>query len=150
MNEFTMIFRIIISALLGGIIGFEREVHGRPAGIRTQMLVCLGSTVFMIISILIAVKYKEFGPVDPTRIAAGVVTGIGFLGAGAIIRAGRSIHGLTTAASIWAVSAIGMAIGAGLYVIGFLATGVVIAVLFLSKVERQLELKKDDDGEKKK
>ncbi len=111
MNEFTMIFRIIISALLGGIIGFEREVHGRPAGIRTQMLVCLGSTVFMIISILIAVKYKEFGPVDPTRIAAGVVTGIGFLGAGAIIRAGRSIHGLTTAASIWAVSAIGMAIG---------------------------------------
>lgn len=97
--------KLLISAVLGGIVGYERETHERPAGLRTHVLVCLGATLFMILSI----SFRN----DPVRIAAQIVTGIGFLGAGTILHQGTTIKGLTTAASLWIVSAIGMAVGIG-------------------------------------
>jgi putative Mg2+ transporter-C (MgtC) family protein len=111
--------RLALAAALGGAIGFERELRDREAGFRTHMLVCIGSALFTIVS---AYGFREFLTsgdqvvrADPTRIAAQIVTGIGFLGAGAIIREGISVRGLTTAASLWIVAAIGMAVGAGWY-----------------------------------
>ena len=111
--------RLAVAAALGGAIGFERELRDREAGFRTHMLVCVGSALFTIVS---AYGFSEFltsgDPViraDPTRIAAQVVTGIGFLGAGAIIRQGLTIRGLTTAATLWVAAAIGIAAGAGFY-----------------------------------
>ncbi len=145
MDVMTMVIRMVLSGVLAGLIGFEREWHGRPAGFRTHMLVCIGSTLFTIVSILMAQAYSNIGASDPARIASNIVTGIGFLGAGAIIRGDASIQGLTTAASIWAVAAIGMAVGVGLYTIAVITTVIVLIVLFLSKFERHLELK-DDNG----
>ncbi len=141
MSNLVILVRIFVSVLLSGLVGFEREVHGRAAGLRTHILVCVGSTLFMITSILVALNYGSVGQVDPSRIAANVVTGIGFLGAGAIIRYGASIRGLTTAASIWAIAAIGLATGAGLYVAAGLTTIVVLAVLILSRLEERMDLK---------
>jgi putative Mg2+ transporter-C (MgtC) family protein len=141
MSNLVILVRIFVSVLLSGLVGFEREVHGRAAGLRTHILVCVGSTLFMITSILVALNYGSVGQVDPSRIAANVVTGIGFLGAGAIIRYGASIRGLTTAASVWAIAAIGLATGAGLYVAAGLTTIVVLAVLILSRLEERMDLK---------
>lgn len=123
--------RLVIAAALGLAIGFEREIHGHPAGLRTHMLVALGSALFTVLSI--RGFLGESGPgvaVDPTRIAAQIVSGIGFLGAGAILKDGIVIRGLTTAASLWATSAVGMAAGAGEYVIGIVATGVILVSLW--------------------
>jgi len=142
MTSLTILIRILVSALLGGLIGIERELHGCVAGLRTHILVCIGSTLFMLTSIVVAVNYGHVGETDPSRIAAGVVTGIGFLGAGAIIRYGASIRGLTTAASIWAVSAIGLAIGAGMYEAAGITTVVGLVILILSRLEERMELKK--------
>lgn len=142
MSLVVIVLRILLSALLGGLVGLEREIHGGDAGLRTHILVCVGSTLFMITSIAVAFNYSEFGGADPSRIAAGVVTGIGFLGAGAIIRYGTSIRGLTTAASIWAISAIGLAVGAGVYVAAVVSAVVVLAVLILSRLEERMELKR--------
>jgi putative Mg2+ transporter-C (MgtC) family protein len=140
--EFNVIFvRIMLACLMGGLVGLEREIHGCAAGLRTHILVCIGSALFMITSIEMAVMYKHLGPVDPTRIAAQVVTGIGFLGAGAIIRYGWSIRGLTTAASIWAISAIGLACGSGEYMPAAVTTVIVLGVLFLSRIEDYMESK---------
>ena len=118
-NNWHVVFRLGLAALLGGAIGVERELRDREAGIRTHLLVSLGSALFTIVS---AYGFHEFltggGSIvraDPTRIAAQIVTGIGFLGAGAIIREGLSVRGLTTAATLWVVAAIGMACGAGYY-----------------------------------
>ncbi|MGH2677187.1 MAG: MgtC/SapB family protein, partial [Actinomycetota bacterium] len=113
--DVELALRLLGAALLGGVIGLEREVRDQPAGFRTHMLVALGSCLFTLIS---AYGFGAFQgdpgvPYDPTRIAAQIVTGIGFLGAGAIIRSGMSVRGLTTAASLWVVAAIGMAVGAG-------------------------------------
>ncbi|MFC1548428.1 MgtC/SapB family protein [Candidatus Omnitrophota bacterium] len=141
MSNIVILVRIFVSALLSGLVGLEREIHGRAAGLRTHILVGVGSTLFMITSILVGLKYSHAGGVDPSRIAAQVVTGIGFLGAGAIIRYGASIRGLTTAASIWAMAAIGLAVGAGLYVAAGITTVVVLAVLILSRVEERMALK---------
>ncbi|MBU1895233.1 MAG: MgtC/SapB family protein [Candidatus Omnitrophota bacterium] len=141
MMSLTILIRILVSALLGGLIGFERELHGCAAGLRTHILVCMGSTLFMLTSIAVAVNYGHLGDTDPSRIAAGVVTGIGFLGAGAIIRYGASIRGLTTAASIWAVSAIGLAVGAALYEAAGITTVVTLAILILSRLEERMALK---------
>jgi putative Mg2+ transporter-C (MgtC) family protein len=115
--------------VLGAMIGAEREIHGHPAGIRTHMLVALGSGLFTVLSI------HGFGqgpgvPIDPTRIAAQIVSGIGFLGAGAILKDGIVIRGLTTAASLWATAAVGMAAGAGEYVIGAVGAGIVLISLW--------------------
>ena len=142
MTETVMLIRILLAAILSGLIGFERELNGCAAGLRTHILVSVGSAVFMITSIMVAASYGGVGAVDPSRIASGVVTGIGFLGAGAIIRYGSSIRGLTTASSIWAVSAIGLATGAGVYAAAALATVVSLAVLILSRWEETMSLKK--------
>jgi len=109
-----LIIRLAIATLLGGMLGLEREIHGRPAGLRTHLLVSLGAAAFMIMSPLVAGLNPGF-PGDPGRIAAQIVTGIGFLGAGAIVKEGVNIRGLTTAACLWVAAAIGMACGAGLY-----------------------------------
>ncbi|MGB2630755.1 MAG: MgtC/SapB family protein [Candidatus Omnitrophota bacterium] len=138
----VMLVRLFLAALFGAFVGLEREIHGRAAGLRTHILVALGSALFMITSLLVGASYGHLGDVDPSRIAAGVVTGIGFLGAGAIIRFGASIRGLTTAASIWAVAAIGLAVGTGLYVAAGFTTFLVVAVLFLSRLEERMELKR--------
>ena len=109
-----LIIRLAFATLLGGILGFEREIHGRPAGLRTHLLVSLGAAAFMMMSPLIA-NMTQNPPGDPGRIAAQIVTGIGFLGAGAIVKEGVNIRGLTTAACLWVAAAIGMACGAGLF-----------------------------------
>jgi putative Mg2+ transporter-C (MgtC) family protein len=139
MPFFTILLRIVLSMIMGGLVGLEREIHGCAAGLRTHILVCMGSALFMITSIEMSVLYGHLGAVDPTRIAAQVVTGIGFLGAGAIIRYGWSIRGLTTAASIWAVSAVGITVGAGLYTPAVITTTIVLAVLFFSRIEDYME-----------
>ena len=143
MSTLIIAARILLATVLSGIIGLERETHDKAAGFRTHILVCVGSTIFMITSLLMSLKYGHLGPVDPSRIAAGVVTGVGFLGAGAVMRSGASVHGLTTAASIWAVAAIGLAVGAGLYVVGIMGTAVVVLVLFLSGVKKRFGPWKD-------
>ena len=124
--------RLIVAAALGLAVGFEREIHGHPAGLRTHMLVASGSALFTVLS---AYGFRDFGanpaaPIDPTRIAAQIVSGIGFLGAGAILKDGIVIRGLTTAASLWATSAVGMAAGAGEYVIAAVATGTILVSLW--------------------
>jgi putative Mg2+ transporter-C (MgtC) family protein len=128
------LLRLVLAAALGGLVGFERELRDREAGIRTHLLVALGAALFTIIS---AFGFHEFlangGSVvraDPSRIAAQIVTGIGFLGAGAIIREGLSVRGLTTAATLWVVAAIGMACGAGYYWPAVAATLLTIVALW--------------------
>jgi putative Mg2+ transporter-C (MgtC) family protein len=122
--------RLILAAALGLAVGFEREIHGHPAGLRTHMLVAVGSALFTVISAYGFGAGSTVAPIDPTRIAAQVVSGIGFLGAGAILKDGIVIRGLTTAASLWATSAVGMAAGAGEYVIAAVATGVILVSLW--------------------
>lgn len=109
-----MIIRLVVATLLGGLLGLEREIHGRPAGLRTHLLVSLSAAAFMIMSPLFERITPNFTG-DPGRIAAQIVSGIGFLGAGAIVKEGVTIRGLTTAACLWVAAAIGMASGAGLY-----------------------------------
>lgn len=133
-----MIGRLFLASLLGGLIGLEREIHGRPAGFRTHLLVSLGSCLFVATSIEFYRIYGNFsgvGPVgvDPARVAAQVVTGIGFLGAGAIIREGSSIRGLTTAACLWIAAAIGLSCGAGLVIVPLVVTTISLATLLLLK-----------------
>jgi uncharacterized membrane protein YhiD involved in acid resistance len=117
--------RLLVAALLAGAVGLEREVHFKAAGFRTHMLVGLGSALFTVLSI------NAFGPSgDPGRVAAQIVTGIGFLGAGAIFKEGATVRGLTTAAGLWTVAAIGMAAGAGRLLLAAMATAVVLLVMF--------------------
>ena len=122
-----MALRILLAAALGAVIGYQRKRAGKPAGLRTHILICVGAALFTVVSIY------GFGITgDTARVAAGVVAGIGFIGAGAIIRGGEGIvAGLTTAATIWAVAAIGLAAGAGLYLVSAVTTVVVLIVLFL-------------------
>jgi putative Mg2+ transporter-C (MgtC) family protein len=125
--------RMLLAAILGAAIGLEREIHEHPAGMRTHLLVSLGSAIFTVLSIygFEGVGSGSVSPtVDPTRIAAQVVSGIGFLGAGAILKYGTSIRGLTTAASLWTAAAIGMAAGAGEWVIAAVGTFIVIFSLW--------------------
>lgn len=126
-SQFEIISRLILATLLGGLIGWEREMHARPAGFRTHILVSVGSTLFMLVSLYIHHLYLE---ADPARIASSIVSGIGFLGAGTIIREGVSVKGLTTAASLWTVSGIGMAVGGGFYFSALVTTTIVFIVLF--------------------
>ena len=131
-SDLEMIGRLVLAAVLGFLIGLERELAGQPAGERTHALASLGSAVFALISTM------AFPGSDPARVAAGVVTGLGFLGAGMILKEKeREIHGLTTAAGIWAVGGIGLAIGAGLYLLG--ATAAVLVGLLLA-LERLLKI----------
>lgn len=127
-----IVVRLLLGTLIGGIIGFERQVHGRPAGFRTHILVCVACVLLMLLSEhYYALNVRDSGYVraDPGRIAAGAITGIGFLGAGVVLKTGFSIQGLTTAACIWAVSAIGLSIGGGLYEAGILTFLITIVTL---------------------
>jgi len=142
MDPAEVILKLLLGTLLGGIIGFERQTHGRPAGFRTQLLVCVSCVLLMIISegyYIQGSSSVEFVRVDPTRIAAGAMTGVGFLGAGVILKSGASVQGLTTAACVWIVSAIGLAIGAGQYVagiVGFVIT--FVSLWFLRLLETRM------------
>ena len=124
-QELEMILRLLLAAALGLIIGLQREWKGKPAGVRTLTLISVGSALFAIIS--------EMGFVggDPSRIASGIVTGIGFLGAGAILHRQGGVEGLTTAAAICAIAGIGLAVGAGLYLIAIVVAAIALAVLFI-------------------
>jgi putative Mg2+ transporter-C (MgtC) family protein len=139
--ETAVLLRILLAALAGGIIGMEREKHGRPAGLRTHLLVSVGSCLMMVISEAFYLKYghlrmEDVVRVDPSRVAAQIVTGIGFLGAGVIIKDGLSVRGLTTAASLWVVAGLGMAFGMGLLVPALIGTAVVMfSLLVLKKLE---------------
>ncbi|MCD8194566.1 MAG: MgtC/SapB family protein [Tannerellaceae bacterium] len=128
-TPYTAAFKLFISFVLGAIVGFERQSRRREAGVRTFTLICMGSTAAMLISIWIPQCYPHFLNGDPGRIAAQVLTGIGFLGAGAIIQGRGSIHGLTTAACIWMVAVIGLAVGAGMYIPAFITTLFTVFVL---------------------
>ena len=123
------LWRVVVAAGLGGAVGLERELREREAGFRTHLLVSVGSCLFTLVS---AYGFREFGDstVDPTRIAAQIVTGVGFLGAGAIIRQGLAVRGLTTAATLWVVAAIGMASGAGYFSAAVITTALVLFSLW--------------------
>lgn len=126
-TEVIIVLRLLLAVALGGAVGYQRERSGKPAGLRTHVLISLGAALFTVASIY------GFGPAsDPARVAAGVLVGVGFLGAGIIMRTGEGIvAGLTTAATMWAVAGIGLAAGAGLYVASAVATALILIVLYL-------------------
>lgn len=134
-------FKLVLSMLLGSIVGFERGRRGQNAGVRTFSLISMGSALAMVLSVYVAEKY---GDGDPTRMAAQVISGIGFLGAGAIIQMKGSIRGLTTAAGIWMVSSLGMTVGASLYWVAVVATGLILFILVpLEKIEHRVSLRSE-------
>ena len=126
----SMAFKLLLAGILGGLVGYEREVHEHPAGLRTHILVCLGSALITLVSLSFSTTRS-----DPARIAAQVVSGIGFLGAGTILRQGSIVRGLTTAASLWAVAGIGMAVAIGgvYYSVAVIATGIVFVTLSIMR-----------------
>lgn len=127
-----VILRLLCAMFIGAVIGTERELTHRPAGMRTHMLVALGSCVVMMTSQMIFHQYRAFGATpDPARLSAQVITGVGFLGAGTILKEGPTIKGLTTAASVWAVACLGIAVGGGYYVLGISGTVCMIIILVL-------------------
>lgn len=138
-NAIEYIFRIILSAILGALIGYERQFKHKSAGLRTNILVCIGSCLIMILSNLLYEQVEGKTNADPARLAAQVVSGIGFLGAGAIIKEGVNVIGLTTAACIWVVSGVGLAVGAGYYIIAVFASLLVYIILeILSQMDSWL------------
>lgn len=145
-TDLEMAMRLLLTLTLSGLIGLERQVHRRDAGLRTHILVALGSCLIMLTSIYVFDIYKDAASLDPARIAAGVITGIGFLGAGAIIREPERVRGLTTAASLWIVAGIGLAVGIGFNKVAIYTTILVLIVLhFLRYVEGSLT-KEGKDG----
>jgi putative Mg2+ transporter-C (MgtC) family protein len=131
------VLRLLLSLVVGGLVGFERSWKREYAGLRTHILICLGSTLLMLLSVWIPEEYLGAKNGDPGRIAAQVVSGIGFLGAGSIIRLGNTIKGLTTAASLWFVAALGLAVGAGMYIPCCVALALALfALVVLDPVER--------------
>lgn len=134
----TIVLKLLLAATLGGMIGLEREIHRKPAGLRTNMFICLGSALFTILSTQVVSGTEH----DPGRIAAQIITGIGFIGAGAIIRERGTVVGLTTAATIFVVASVGMAVGMGLYVTSLFATVIILLALsILGWAEKRLSLK---------
>jgi putative Mg2+ transporter-C (MgtC) family protein len=138
-TELDMVIRLVLGFAAGAILGFERSSRRQVAGLRTHILISMGATLLMLLSIWIPQEFMDTRNGDPGRIAAQVVSGIGFLGAGAIIRLGNNIRGLTTAASLWFVAAVGLAVGAGMYLAAAIAevTGLV-TLLLLGKFERRI------------
>jgi putative Mg2+ transporter-C (MgtC) family protein len=128
LSDFEMIQRLLLSAGVGAVLGLEREWRLKSAGLRTHILIALGSTVFTLMSYELATGVPG---ADPGRLAAQIVTGIGFLGAGAIMRTDSGIHGLTTAATVWVNAALGVAVGAGEYHLAFIGAGVTVAALLI-------------------
>lgn len=138
-GEFEMALRLGLSFVAGGLIGFERSSRRQVAGLRTHILICVGATLLMLLSIWIPQEFMRGRGGDPGRIAAQVVSGIGFLGAGAILRLGNNVKGLTTAASLWLISAVGLAIGAGLYLAAGIALFISLFTLIaLDHLEKRL------------
>ena len=141
-SQYEMVLRLLLGAVIGGIIGYERQVHGRPAGFRTHILVCVACVLLMNASGYyhsLGVSEPAYLRADPGRIAAGAITGVGFIGAGVVLRTGFSIQGLTTAATIWMVSAIGLAVGEGLYLAGIVTTGITMfSLVVLRRIERRM------------
>lgn len=134
-ENYEIFIKIFLALFLGGMIGLEREIKGKAAGLRTNILICLGAAIMMIISVGIA-ENSSNPNADPARIAAQVVTGVGFIGAGTIIQSRGLIKGLTSAAVIWVVAGLGLAIGAGYYIFSFLVTFIILITLyFLEKIE---------------
>jgi len=139
-TQLDLVGRLLLAAVLAAAIGIEREIHDHPAGIRTHLLVGLGSGLFTVISI-VGFPATDGSSTDPSRVAAQIVTGIGFLGAGAILKYGPTVRGLTTAASLWAAAGIGMAAGAGLPILGLAATVIVLVSLWpLRLLSERVEL----------
>ncbi len=135
MTQFDIAVRLLLATGLGAVIGIERELHQKPAGLRTNILIAFGAALFTMVSIVLA------GPGGvPDRLAGNVVVGVGFLGGGALMRSGKNIHGMTTAATIWVNAAIGMAAGAGAFAMASIATAITLVVLaVLPAIEQYAE-----------
>ena len=131
MIELVIVMKIIIATLFGGVIGYEREISRKAAGLRTHILVCLGSTIFTILSL------QAFPGADTSRVAAYIIAGIGFIGAGTVIQTKEKIIGLTTAASLWITASIGMAIGSEFYILALITTIISYFTLKLGKIEKR-------------
>lgn len=131
------IFKLFLAVGLGALVGFERQLKDRPAGLRTHMLVSLGSAIFAVISLSFEI--------EPARVAAGIVAGIGFLGAGSIIAHKGHVRGITSAATLWVTAGIGLAIGVGQYSIGIICAVLVFAILLLRRIEERLPHHRDED-----
>ena len=144
LSDAELIRRLLTATILGALLGFERELGQKSAGLRTNILIAVGSAVFTLMS------YEMAGPgADPGRIAAQIVTGIGFLGAGAIMHRGSGVHGLTTAATIWVNAAVGVAAGGGEYHLAVIATGITLVVLQLLNPVERLIAKRSQHRERK-
>jgi len=148
-SDTQVVLRLVLALILTGVIGLERQLHRRTAGLRTHILVGLGSCLIMLTSLYVFDIYISKVALDPSRIAAGVITGIGFLGAGAIIREPEGVKGLTTAASLWVVAGIGLAVGCGFYLASIVTTILAfLALFFLRRVEdiilSRLEIKENN------
>ncbi|MEI6634089.1 MAG: MgtC/SapB family protein [Chlamydiota bacterium] len=129
-TTWQIVIRMLVTAVLGGLVGLERERHNQPAGLRTHIILAIGSTLAMCVSINLAMQFHPLAPNgDPARLAAQVLSGIGFLGAGAILRYGTNVRGLTTAASLWTIAVVGLAVGAGHYIPAIAATVLLFGVL---------------------
>jgi putative Mg2+ transporter-C (MgtC) family protein len=142
-EEVVILVRVLAAVLVGALIGFERTFHGRPAGFRTHALVCVASSLLMLVTVYqnqwMTVMPLDAIRTDPTRMAQGIMTGIGFLGAGVIFKEGLTVRGLTTAASIWVTAAIGILLGIGFYFAGILGAAAALAILAAFRfLERRL------------
>ena len=135
-TEVELIIRIFIAVGLGALIGYERELTHKPAGLRTHIFVCMGAFLFTISSFYLLPE-DSIGSFDATRIAAGIVAGISFIGAGSIIAAKGDVKGITTAASLWVISAVGLMIGLGNYLLPIIATIIVFMILRLGRIEKK-------------
>ncbi len=138
--DLELIFRLFLSILLGALIGYEREITHKPAGLRTHIFVCMGACLFTISSFFL-IPENSIGTIDTTRIASGIVAGISFIGAGSIIATRGDVKGLTTAANLWVIAAIGLMVGLGNYILPVIATIVVFFILRLGRMEKD-KLKK--------
>ncbi len=146
--EWNLVWQLVLATVLGALVGLEREIHGRPAGLRTHILVCLGAALIIVAFEQLQTALVDTGGeilrLDPARVAAGVITGIGFLGAGTILKGKDHVTGLTTAASIWVVAAIGVTTGMGQYFLALVTTFLVLFALF---VLHKIDIKTEHYGE---
>jgi putative Mg2+ transporter-C (MgtC) family protein len=141
-SELQIIFQMLLAAVLGGLIGMEREVKGKSSGLRTFAFVAMGSALFTILSI------HGFNDVGPSRVASNILTGVGFLGAGVIFRQEERVRGITTAAGLWLVAAIGMAVGCGFYTVAIFGAAIcLISFIFLRRVDEWIHNKAHTDKE---
>ena len=142
MTDLVVVFRLLLATVLAGAIGYERERHGRAAGFRTHILVGVGSCLVVMTGLYLMEVYEGRVSFDPTRMASQVVSGIGFLGAGTILQFRASVRGLTTAASLWAVAGIGLAVGAG-FIVGAAATGLIVLVALFAMAGLERAMRQD-------